>query len=89
MRIHLLRQPASEQQVAEMLEALGDYIKLAVDIKYGIAAGGGALHADCEAILLSEGSSQEDIWELIGFLRHIRYAMKRSLTSGHDRTTDL
>ena len=45
-----------------MLEALGAYIKLAVDIEQEIAAGGGALHADCEAMLLEAGSHQEDIW---------------------------
>ncbi len=37
-------------------------IKLAVDIRRGILAGGGALHADCEAVLLEEGSQQDDIW---------------------------
>ena len=45
-----------------MLEALHSYIKLAVDIKRGIVAGGGILHADCEAVLLDDGSKQEDIW---------------------------
>jgi hypothetical protein len=45
-----------------MLEALGTYIKLAVDIQRGVLAGGGVMHADCEAILLEEGSQQEDIW---------------------------
>jgi hypothetical protein len=45
-----------------MLETLGVYIKLAVDIKRGILAGGGTLHADCEAALLEEGSRQDDIW---------------------------
>lgn len=25
-------------------------------------AGGGALHADCEAVLLDDGSAQDDIW---------------------------
>jgi hypothetical protein len=45
-----------------MLEELGEYVKLAVDIRRGILAGGGALHADCEAVLLENGSQQEDIW---------------------------
>jgi len=45
-----------------MLEALGEYIKLAVDVEKGIIAGGGELHADCEAALLKEGSSQDNIW---------------------------
>ena len=45
-----------------MLEALRAYIKLAVDIRRRVIAGGGALHADCEAALLEDGSQQDDIW---------------------------
>ncbi len=45
-----------------MLESLNSYIKLAVDIKRGLVAGGGMLHADCEAVLLDDGSNQEDVW---------------------------
>lgn len=60
--IHILREKATPIQVAEMLETLDVYIKLAVDVEQGIAAGGGALHADCEAVLLEAGSRQADIW---------------------------
>lgn len=60
--IHLLHSRATKQQLDEMLEALGVYVKLAVDTRRGILAGGGVLHADCEAVLLDEGSCQEDIW---------------------------
>jgi hypothetical protein len=60
--IHLICSNATKQQVEEMLETLQVYIKLAVDIRRGILAGGGALHADCEAVLLEDGSKQEDIW---------------------------
>lgn len=60
--IHLIRSHASQQQIEEMLETLGTYIKLAVDIRRGVLAGGGALHADCEAVLLEDGSRQEDVW---------------------------
>ena len=49
-------------EMKEMLEALNSYIKLAVDIKREVIAGGGMLHADCEAVLLDDGSKQEDIW---------------------------
>ena len=45
-----------------MLQTLATYVKLAVDIRRGILAGGGTLHADCEAVLLEDGSQQEDIW---------------------------
>ena len=42
--------------------ARGASMKLAVDIRRRIVAGGGALHADCEAALLDDGSRQEDVW---------------------------
>jgi len=45
-----------------MLQVLGTYVKLAVDLEQGILAGGGALHADCEAVLLEDGSRHEDVW---------------------------
>jgi hypothetical protein len=60
--IHIIRDRAAKQQIDEMLEGLGTYIKLAVDIERGILAGGGTLHADCEAVLLGDGSRQADVW---------------------------
>lgn len=62
MKIHLIRVRATRQHKDEMLEALSIYIKLAVDIQRRILAGGAMLHADCEAVLLDDGSRQEDIW---------------------------
>lgn len=60
--IHIIRSRATPEQMRQMLEALGIYIKLAVDIEHGILAGGGELHADCEQILLRDGSDQANIW---------------------------
>ena len=62
MRIYLLRDRATPEQMAEMLEELHSYIKLAVDVERGIVAGGGEWHYDCERVLLADGSRQEDIW---------------------------
>lgn len=45
-----------------MLTCLKRYIKLAVDIERGILAVGGEMHADCESVLLEDGSKQADIW---------------------------
>ena len=39
-----------------------DMVKLVVDVRRGIAAVGGALHADAEAVLLEAGSEQQDLW---------------------------
>lgn len=60
--IYIIRSRATAEQVAQMQETLDTYIKLAVDIRRGILAGGGAMHADCEAVLLEDGSQQDDIW---------------------------
>jgi hypothetical protein len=60
--IHIIRDRATLEQMREMLEMLGTYVKLAVDIEREILAGGGAMHADCEAALLENGSQQEFIW---------------------------
>lgn len=62
MKIHLLAERPTPQQITEMLEELQTYIKLAVDVERGIVAGGGEWHRDCEQVLLDAGSRQEDIW---------------------------
>lgn len=73
--IHIIERNATEQQISEMRESLGSYIKLAVDIERGILAGGGDLHADCEAQLLASGSRQENIWgaDWIPETREVRF----------------
>lgn len=61
--ILIIRQQATPEQIEQMSDAYaGLMIKLAVDISREILAGGGELHADCEQILLEDGSSQQDIW---------------------------
>jgi len=60
--IHIIHDHATPKQMKEMLEMLQTYVKLAVDIERGILAGGGAMHADCEAVLLDDGSQQEFVW---------------------------
>lgn len=61
--ILIIREPATSEQIEQMAETyFGLRIKLAVDIAREIIAGGGELHADCEQILLEDGSQQQDIW---------------------------
>ena len=62
MKIPIIRNRATQEQISEMLEELETYIKLAVDVERNILAGGGEYHADCEEVLLEDGSRQEDIW---------------------------
>ena len=37
-------------------------IKIVVDIRRRVLAGGGEMHSDCEAVLLDDGSEQDDLW---------------------------
>lgn len=61
--IVIVRQPTTPEQLAQMSKAFGEaLIKLAVDVERETLAGGGELHADCEAALLDDGSRQQDIW---------------------------
>ena len=62
MGIVIVRVPATAEQVAEMRTMFGDVIKLVVDLKREILAGGGELHADCEEVLLVDDAKQEDLW---------------------------
>ena len=58
----MIESKVSSQQLSDMLTTLGTYVKLAVDIERRILAGGGEFHADCEVVLLDQGSRQEAIW---------------------------
>ena len=60
--IHIVRRRATPVMMSEMLQSLDSYVKLAVDVRREVLAGGGELHADCEQVLLEDGSRQEDIW---------------------------
>ncbi len=60
--IHLFKEPAASAQVREMLQEYEDMIKIVVDIRRHLLSGGGEMHADCESILLEDGSEQDDLW---------------------------
>jgi hypothetical protein len=58
----LLKEVAQPAQIQQMLGEYDSMIKIAVDIRRNILAGGGEMHADCEQVLLENGSEQDDIW---------------------------
>ncbi len=59
----ILRESISRAEVARLAEEqFGDMIKAVVDVSRGIMAIGGSLHADDEAALLADGSSQWNLW---------------------------
>jgi hypothetical protein len=56
--IHLLKQPGTPAQIEEMMREYKDMIKIVVDIRRRVLSGGGEMHADCESVLLEDGSEQ-------------------------------
>lgn len=53
----------SKKELADIAkERFGDMVKAVVDIELGIMVVGGELHADEEAMLLEQGSKQENLW---------------------------
>lgn len=61
--IILVTQPISVRELRQIAQnRFGDLVKAVVDIEKEIMALGGELHADEEAFLLEQGSSQANLW---------------------------
>ena len=45
-----------------MCRQFGSMVKFVVDVERGVVALGGEMHADAEALLLQQGSTQSDLW---------------------------
>jgi Protein of unknown function (DUF5674) len=60
--ILIIRDPATPEEIHQMLKTWDVFIKIAVDIERKILAGGGVRHYECEQELLKDGSRQRDIW---------------------------
>jgi hypothetical protein len=60
--IHLLRQKATQNQILSMLEEYHTMIKIAVDVRRAVLAGGGEMDSDCEQALYADGSEGDDVW---------------------------
>jgi hypothetical protein len=60
--IYLITGKATPQQIKAMAAFYVAHIKGAVDIEQGTLAGGGEWHADCEQVLIQQGSQQKNIW---------------------------
>jgi hypothetical protein len=54
--IHILHSQATPEQIAEMSKEYETMIKIVVDIRRRMLAGGGEMRADCEQVLLENGS---------------------------------
>lgn len=58
----IIRQKATEDEIKKIAEDFDGYIKLVVDVKQEILAGGGERHFEGEQKLLQQRSKQEDLW---------------------------
>ena len=48
--IHILQNHPTPEQTNDMLQEYDTMIKIVVDIRQRILAGGGEMHSDCEAV---------------------------------------
>lgn len=87
MNVLILKSAPTAGQLVDLLEPVGDFIKLAVDIQRGVLAAGGIMHADCEEVLLAEVVDRKIFGAPIGFQISARSVSNRSSISGHDTIT--
>ena len=63
MPIRIVNAPVPLDELRRMAaEYFGDLVKAVVDVRRGVMAVGGELHADEEALLIEQGARQEDLW---------------------------
>ena len=61
--IRLITKPLTRSELKVIAaERFGDMVKAVVDVEKVIMAVGGEMHADEEAVLLGDSSSQENLW---------------------------
>ena len=58
----IIRRKAKKSEIKAMATHFKGYIKVVVDIKKRILAGGSERHFDDEQVLLHAGSAQKDLW---------------------------
>ncbi|MFH1392922.1 MAG: DUF5674 family protein [Patescibacteria group bacterium] len=63
MEIKIVEDIISKEELEKIAKnQFGDLVKTVVDVEKEIMAIGGELHADEEALLLQQGSKQENLW---------------------------
>lgn len=63
MEIKIVSEKITSEELKEMAQnSFGDMVKAVVDVEKEIMSIGGELHADGEALLLEQGSKQENLW---------------------------
>lgn len=63
MEIKIIKDQISKDEIKNAAQnSFGEMVKAVVDIEQEIMTLGGELHADGEALLLEQGSEQENLW---------------------------
>ena len=60
--ICMLHNRATIEELTGMSKEYENMVKIVVDIRRRVLAGGGEMHSDCESALLEDGSEQDDLW---------------------------
>ncbi len=61
--LSIIREPITRSEIASVAhEQFGDMVKAVVDVAREMMAIGGELHSDEEAVLLDDGSKQDQLW---------------------------
>lgn len=60
--IYILHNKVTAEQLIDMLKEYESMLKIVVDIRRRVLAGGGEMPSDCESALLEDGSEQDDLW---------------------------
>src|SRR5216117_184028 len=63
MAIQIVREPIALDELRSLAHGqFGEFVKSVVDVRLGVMAIGGELHADEEALLIEQGGHQADLW---------------------------
>jgi len=63
MEIKIIRDTVTRHELNDMAkQQFGDMVKAVVDVEQSVMAIGGELQSDEEAVLLDQGSAQENLW---------------------------
>lgn len=63
MDIKIIREPITNEELKRIAEGgFGNFVKAVVDVRRGVMAIGGELHADEEVLLSEDGSKREHTW---------------------------
>ena len=61
--MHIVREKISNKELADMATKMfGNMVKAVVDVEQEIMAVDAELHADLQALLLEQGSQQQNLW---------------------------